>query len=61
MDDLRIGAGADSLVVGFVGIECERVVERDVAPVAGITVSRCGYVPSGAVPNFYVFGMSAFP
>jgi len=39
VDDLRVRACADGVVVGFVGVERERVVERDVMPVADLAVS----------------------
>jgi hypothetical protein len=61
VDDLRVRTGADGIVVGFVGVESERLIKGEVVPVAGITVPRCGYVPIGTVPEPYVFGMSAFP
>jgi hypothetical protein len=59
MDDLRVRARANGVVIGFIGVECERVVKGNVRPITRIAVPPCCYVPVSVIPYLYVFGMPA--
>lgn len=61
MNDLRIGTRTYRKVIGLVGKECESLVKRDIVPITHIAAPRCGYVPTGAVPDFDVFRMPSCP